>query len=481
MAADGGPSKTARAAQVCKICKARKKRCDKSLPRCGYCSRKDLRCGYGPRPLSRSRLASHNSASLPLVPSHTITSQPESSDANVYLQVLDLIRETGRFVDEISTHYFQGIHQYMPFISRRRFQSGLTTLGATPSAGYSVLLLSLCLITSSPKLGWGTGCSGPAQNFRVVDGRSLHLAMKSLFAQVQGSFPPSVPLIQAGLVLALYEYAHGQPDDAFVSIAGCARMGYAAHLHLCKRASTDNDTDSDLVLEAEEAANTWWGLIICERAMICEITVPEQPLVTVIAGGDARIPTEPALLEQNRILTINLIPVKEVSCLSSSDVGSFGRTAQAAWLLDRVLKVFQDQSFPSRLAQLQALDKTLQKFLGALFQESNGKRGILCEVIAITIKTIFILHWHILSKPPLATKESGQSVEEWCQCSHAALDAATKMVLDVVEVHGNPDPCSVLCMAPSYPYITQAALKHIYGKSTWKDNSWLRDAERRLR
>ncbi|KAH7131697.1 hypothetical protein B0J13DRAFT_626759 [Dactylonectria estremocensis] len=402
-------------------------------------------------------------------------------EANLYSQVLDLIRGTGQFVDDISARYFQGIHRYMPFISRRRFESGLTTLGATPSAGYSVLLLSLCLITSSPKLGWGTGCSRPAKDSRLVYGRSLHLATKSLFAQVQGCYPPSVPLIQAGLLLAMYEYAHGQPDDAFVSIAVCARMGYAARLHLCKQASTDKDNNSDSVLGSEEAANTWWGLIICERAFICEVTVPEQPLVTAITSGDAKLPTEPALLEQNDLISFDSIPCIPVSYLSSPDVGSFGRTAQAAWLLDKILKVFQDQSFASRLIQLQALDGTLQKFLGALFEQSNGKRGILCEVIGITIKAIFTLHWHILSQPPLAISESGQFIEEWCQRSHVALDAATKMVLDVVEVHENPDSCSALCVAPSYPYINQAALRHIHGKSAWEEEGWLQDAETRLR
>lgn len=282
MAADGGRSKTPHAAQVCGTYKARKKRCDKILPCCGYCSRYDcepqsiwkprrnssrkgLRCGYEPRARLRFRPDSNNCASFPLAPPHTIPSEPAALEASLYLQALDLIRRTGQFVDDISVRYFQGIHRYIPFISRRRFQSNLTTLGATPSAGYSVLLLSLSLITSSPKLGWGTGCPGPAPNSPVVDRRSLHLATKSLFAQVQACFPPSVPLIQAGLLLALYEYSHGRPDDAFASITGCARMGYAVHLHLCKRASTDKDTDSDILLGAEEGANTWWALIICER------------------------------------------------------------------------------------------------------------------------------------------------------------------------------------------------------------------------
>jgi hypothetical protein len=204
---------------------------------------------------------------------HTIPSEPTASEASLYLHAHDLIRATGQFVDDISARYFQGLHRYLPVISRTRFHGSLITPGATPSAGFSVLLLSICLATTSPKLGWRTG---DATNPRPVDRRSLHLATKSFFAQVQALFPPSVPLIQAGLLLAVYEYAQGRPDEAFVSIASCARMAYAARIHLCNRPSpqppgspraaptTDTHTNTGLQLQAE-AANTWWGIIICER------------------------------------------------------------------------------------------------------------------------------------------------------------------------------------------------------------------------
>lgn len=39
MAADGGRLRATQATQACVICKTRKKKCNKSLPSCGYCSR----------------------------------------------------------------------------------------------------------------------------------------------------------------------------------------------------------------------------------------------------------------------------------------------------------------------------------------------------------------------------------------------------------------------------------------------------------
>lgn len=56
------------------------------------------------------------------------------------------------------------------------------------------------------------------------------------------------------------------------------------------------------------------------------------------------------------------------------------------------------------------------------------------------------------------------------------LDTATKMVVDVVEAHGD-----MSTLVPSYSYMVAAALRHIHGKPGWAEDSWLGAAEGRLR
>ncbi|KAI1501366.1 hypothetical protein F5X99DRAFT_383010 [Biscogniauxia marginata] len=487
MAADGGRPGVCRAAQVCFVCKSRKKKCDKVLPSCGLCVRKGLNCVYETRLRNEAVVAlDHTSpTSPPLVLSQAILLEPTSSQANLYRQVLNLIRETGQFVDDISARYFQGIHRYLPVVSRTNFHRNLITLAAVPSAGFSTLLLSICLVTSSSGPGSRTG---HAANPRPFDRRSFHLVTKSFLAQAQALFPPSIHLIQARLLLAVYDYTRGRADDAFDSIAGCARMAYTSRLHLFNQSSlqspvfppavsnANSNAETDIHLEAKEAANTWWGIIICERTFFCEVTVSEQPLVTVIPDGDVLLPTEPEILEQTEFLGPNLIPRVTVSGLSSVDVGGFGRAAQAAWLLDQTLSGFKNPSLDSKLGQLEALDSTFQTFLGVLMQQSAGKVGVFCEAIAITIRALFTLHWHLPSQSPHAIHFTYPSLETWSSRSDAALDTATKMVLDVVEVHDTFD-----FTAPSYSSMVRAALKHIHGKTKWEDDSWLRSAEERLR
>lgn len=187
----------------------------------------------------------------------SVQSEPSQTEASLYREVLRLIGETHQFVDDITASYFRyGIHRYLPVISRTRFQRSLLTLGAVPSAGFSVLLLAICLnAPDAPIL--------LSQEAR----RRLYLATKSICAQVQGSSAPSIHLVQARLLLTLHEYVQGRPEEAFEAIAACARMAYAARLHrfTTHGSNASEPEDLDLQLQSREAANTWWGITICER------------------------------------------------------------------------------------------------------------------------------------------------------------------------------------------------------------------------
>jgi hypothetical protein len=191
------------------------------------------------------------------------------SRGQLYLKVHGIIRGTRQFVDDVTARYFQHFHRQLPIISRTRFCNNPNAVAAAPTADCSVLLLTICLITHAPALGYHSEY-GASQS---LEQQSLYLTTKSLFAQVQVSCSPTVPLIQASLLLAVYEYIHGRPDDAFVTIAGSSRMAYAARIHAPHGVQTQitdvvgHDRDTDYLLQNEEAANTWWGIVIFERCV----------------------------------------------------------------------------------------------------------------------------------------------------------------------------------------------------------------------
>jgi hypothetical protein len=118
------------------------------------------------------------------------------------------------------------------------------------------------------------------------------------------------------------------------------------------------------------------------------VTVSDQPLVTIFPGEDARLPIEPQVLDQLDILGPESLPNISVSCLTSEKVGGFSRTAQAACLLDQVLKGFDIPDIASRLLQLDRLDTNIQAFLSSVMPQCQGQSGVFCAAMNIAIRSV---------------------------------------------------------------------------------------------
>ncbi|KAB5547374.1 hypothetical protein GE09DRAFT_1131071 [Coniochaeta sp. 2T2.1] len=486
LAAAGGHGPAKLAGHVCAGCKARKKKCDKMLPSCRNCVRKQLSCVYDyessggqvaiqPIPAHKSYRKVPGHVTAPKISLET--SLP--SEANLYLEVHRLIRATGHFVDDVTTCYFRGVHQHLPIVPRTRLHCGLFAGLETPSAPLSVLLLTMCLVSCTAKptmLEQNPGpsaASAPAE----LERQSLYLIARSLLAQVQALHSPSIDLVQAGLLLALYEYAYGDADKAFASLAGSGRIAYAAGIGPeALLAGPESDDAGDQQQEAEEA-NTWWALLICERMIYCDVAVSEQPLITTFPKHDVRLPTEPYLLEQSSDPSRESVSPLSVSCLLEEDIASFGRSAQAAWLVDRVFRSFIVPDWETRLAQLHTLDGEIQAFLAMLIHPKYTGRGPACTTIAMGIRALFTLHCHIITQ----SAQTVESTHEWRNRSLTTLDTATRMVLDIVETNDNMEAYAFDHIAPSYTYMVRASIRHLSMRMTEGDESGMSTAKARLR
>ncbi|KAE8395117.1 hypothetical protein BDV23DRAFT_169123 [Aspergillus alliaceus] len=466
---------------VCVNCKKRKKRCDKMLPSCSYCIRKGLDCRYVsqlPRepspsytvplgksadlecihPITRSSFLLMDSVSSER-PSDVITlgplMDPTAIDTTLYLQARRIIQMTNQFVDDISVRYFQGIHRHLPVVSRKRFHDYLIYVGGPPPASFSALLLSICLVTYHPEI--------LPRSLQHISRESLYLTIKLLFTQVQATFPPSVHLIQAGVLLALYEYARGKPDDAFLSITSCARMGYAAGLH------HERPTVFHTFKEDEEAANTWSYIIILERLFSCDISARGQPFATDSFNHAPQI-----LPEHNeygdKLSHFLAAPV-------SIEMRGLGYSVRAAWLLDQVLTATKSSYLDIQLGQLDELDTSLRAFLEHLLPQCQGVWGVFCGGIGIAIRALFMLHWHILGQ---LTQPGSVKWEERKRRSNDTLDTVTNMVIDIAGSHVNMSPHLIDLLPPSCVYITRAALKHIHDNAALKYEKWLWETDKQL-
>ena len=176
-----------------------------------------------------------------------------SADDFLHLQACRIIESYGEYIDDVSVRYFQGVHRWMPVISRHRFHDRLVNHQTPIKADFSILLLTMCLITCRPE-----------QDSKVngVNQETLYLITKMLFGQAQAVSPATTNLIQAALLIATYEYAHGLGHAAYISIGECARMAFVAGL---QKSELPHHTNEQSWLKAMEERNLWWGIVICER------------------------------------------------------------------------------------------------------------------------------------------------------------------------------------------------------------------------
>jgi len=77
----------------------------------------------------------------------------------------------------------------------------------------------------------------------------LDLATKTLFTQVRSLIPRSLYLIQAGVIIAAHEQAHGMSEAADDSIGICARMEFAAGLHKLRCSDEIQGTDGGMKMK----------------------------------------------------------------------------------------------------------------------------------------------------------------------------------------------------------------------------------------
>lgn len=113
---------------------------------------------------------------------------------------------------------------------------------------------------------------------------ALYHCIKSCYSYVEMHNVFSLRLMQAAVLISVYEVANGIYPAAYLTVGHCARLGHAMGLHKPKiaqqmlptpgKAPLPNLRESELTLlltaadtwtEHEERRRIWWAIIILDR------------------------------------------------------------------------------------------------------------------------------------------------------------------------------------------------------------------------
>jgi hypothetical protein len=91
----------------------------------------------------------------------------------------------------------------------------------------------------------------------------MYLRARKALQAAEDSGLISLRLLQARVVLLIFEYGHAVFPAAYFSVAVCARLGAALDINRTLRTKDLFRT----ALETEEARRTWWMILLVDRSV----------------------------------------------------------------------------------------------------------------------------------------------------------------------------------------------------------------------
>jgi hypothetical protein len=310
----GGEEQVIYAQLACEPCKKGKRRCDRVLPSCELCSRKGFECIYlsrrharqsRQRPIqtrSESQLAatatlnnvsssnlnvsrsesrvdgqvSHSSSPFVSLESPA-TSDDTTSATTLYFIAPHIFQQAqlelpqlhlsipaklspfqndSSRIRSIAYKFFDSIHWWMPVISKKGFFAHL--LNPLSQRRSELSLLIICMqLCCEPDLSSATG---------MVDAKTLYQNAKRLHFEMEASGVFSLRVLQAGILIALYELGQAIYPAAYLTVGACARYATAIGVDQLR----DDDTSdgygiSRTLCEVEERRRAWWIILFLDR------------------------------------------------------------------------------------------------------------------------------------------------------------------------------------------------------------------------
>ena len=139
-------------------------------------------------------------------------------------------------------------------VSRKQFLNQVVTLYSQPRASFTLLCLSIHLLILRPDEIESAGNHAQTMN------SSTYVMVKSFVGILQSLGMPTLELIQAMVLIVLYEMGHGIYPAASMSIAACARA--ARSIGLNKKQGEIEVHDQVLI---EQRRRVWWAIFVLDR------------------------------------------------------------------------------------------------------------------------------------------------------------------------------------------------------------------------
>ncbi|EEA22376.1 hypothetical protein TMatcc_008182 [Talaromyces marneffei ATCC 18224] len=466
---------TSKALHSCFLCRRNKRRCDKSLPSCQLCIRKGWKCSYPqrrgqrsaspPRSLDNAEAVNNSNSVIakPPMPQSGIlagyqtgsSSSRSSFAVNFAISFLapDIFREGSLEIprlnldipEDVAFHlgdkqklretarqFFQ--ITWMPIIGRKRYLN--TVLNPLSPLRRPTTLLALCMKLSCLEV---LGDRGKQRT-------SLYQLVKKFYSEVESTEGLCIQVLQAGILIAIFEICDAIYPAAYLTVGACARYGVVMGLDKINQDRMGGDHNyAASWMEIEERRRAWWGVLILDRYL--NLANPSRNLATKDPTFEDFLPVDDELFFDATSQPENAVTISQGFVFK---IGHFGRLAQATYLISQVLENIRSPSvIPDYLTQgnlsadVAQLCRTIEALVRANEMEITTRRLAFCCQILVSYSGIFLLQQHLWER--LNVRSTQEAQQHTFMETRSAIDTLCRIALELQQGSNMVDPLQGQC------------------------------------
>ncbi|KAL7960841.1 hypothetical protein V8C34DRAFT_312455 [Trichoderma compactum] len=411
MTSSSGEEAPANYARVaCDPCRKGKRRCDRTVPRCALCARKGAQCVYLPRRRSRQirpegrsatantlssssatvsrpdsqldhRIPQSTSIVTPVTPVTPATSNEAATATAIYFIAPQIFRQAQlelpwihpsipadispfgndpSRIRNIAYTFFDSIHWWMPLISKKGFFAHLLNPLSQRRSELSLLIICMQLYCARD-LNPGTG---------ALDVTALYHNAKRLHFEMEAAGVLSLRVLQAGILIALYEFGQAIYPVAYLTVGACARYGTAIGVNNLGEESPSEYRSPRSMSEVDERRRAWWTILFLDRFM--NISNPNRPLATRNPTFDDLLPVDDKLWDDGTAKPSDAFSISQGFSLK---MGMFSRLGQATYMLSQALDLVCTDNHQDPMERDQQIAQ-LRRTVHALITVSNAEASV---------------------------------------------------------------------------------------------------------
>ncbi|KAI1091003.1 hypothetical protein F5B19DRAFT_503417 [Rostrohypoxylon terebratum] len=233
--------------------------------------------------------------------------------------------------------------------------------------------------------------------------RTVKRLLSPLLLACVGDPRPSVELVQAAVLLALYEYGHGEIVAAYRTLSQAVATSRGMDIKPGQIAESGGDAVM-LSVEEEMTGCLWWAMFILEQSIHQDEDAKDLPFLLESPTRDTLLPETPPMTPASDGSTFPSSPppaavaTRQLSTgvlVSAEKFGGFKLSAKTATLFHRAIRIDKERDArPGKMPLVRAyedLDQEIRETTLTLLNDTLDWEGAL-DCFAMLVSALFILY-----------------------------------------------------------------------------------------